>query len=193
LDIKISNISQKIEVLKTPFSIFYRVFIEDQNFFLKETRTDAWNASKIIGSYENYKKIDNVEDIVKIYDFAFLDNKILLLMEELEGYENLIKVIVSDEQYKDVIIKQVLDLFEFMWNRGFINYDFTIINFMVKDAKLKMIDVEFIERIEQMNLNRVLWFCERLDIIQNWYGKQNDIFSNIKKRVVLKWSEVKLL
>lgn len=193
MDIKISNISEKIEVLRTPYSIFYRVFIEGQKFFLKETRPDAWNASKIIGSYENYKKIDNVEDIVKIYDFAFLDNKILLLMEELEGYENLIKVVVPDKQYKDVIINQILDLFEFMWNKGFINYDFTIINFMVKDAKIKMIDVEFIEKIEQMNLSRVLWFCERLDIIKNWYGKQNNIFSNIKKRVVLKWSEVKLL
>ena len=68
-------------------------------------------------------------------------------MEDLSEYNKLIKASTTSIEYKDNILKQILKLFNTMWDRGMINYDFTNYtpNPMVKDEELKMVDLEFIK------------------------------------------------
>jgi RIO-like serine/threonine protein kinase len=187
----INKIEEKELLCNSSFSTIYRVKIDGQSYILKETSGVQWPLSKIISSYEICTKLSYTERVVKIYDYGIVENKALLLMEDLSEYQNLIKIIVPSLQFKDNIVDQILDLFNHMWDMGFINYDFTIINLMVKDEKIKMIDVEYLENTNNMNLFRVLWFCERLDVIKNWYGKSYDVFMKIKESVLLKWSSTK--
>lgn len=187
IGLKISEIENKQFLFNTPHSSFHRVKIGETSLILKEFSDPLWESSKIIRSYENYQKIKS-NSIVKIYDYYLEDNgKTSVLMEDLDGYENLIKIVVPNLEYKDIILHQILDLFDEMWDRGFINYDFTIINFMVKDETIKMIDLEFIDQNSNMNLYRMIWFLERIDIIKNWHGNCNDEIMEIKERVLLKW------
>jgi len=74
-----------------------------------------------------------------------------------------------------------------MWDRGFLNYDFTIINFMIKNENIKMIDLDFITSTEDIQPFRLLWFFERIDIIKNWHGESYDIVMKLKEKVLLKW------
>ena len=183
---KIKDITEKEFLSSSCFSTFYKVKIDNMYFVLKETYDPNYSLSNMIRSYENVLKLSDIDEIQKVYDFSLQDGKVQLLTEYLEGYENLIKVVVPSEEFKNNVFNKIINLFYKMWNRGFLNYDFTIINFLIKDENIKMIDLEFIVK-ENIEPFRLLWFFERIDIIKNWHGNSYDKIMKLKEEVLLKW------
>lgn len=187
---KIKDITEKEFWFKNCFSTFYKVKVDSINLVLKETCDPNYPLGSMIRSYENYKKLSDIDEILKIYDFSLNDDKVQLLTESLDEYENLIKVIVPSNEFKNIVFNKIVDLFYEIWNRGFLNYDFTIINFMIKDINIKMIDLDFITSINEIQPYRLLWFFERIDIVKNWHGNSYDTIMKLKQEVLSKWKNV---
>jgi hypothetical protein len=188
LDLKIKNITEKKLLRNTDYTNIYKVKIDGVNFILKEIFNFDWPLSNVVRSYENYKnkKLSEIKQIVNVYDVELCDNKIRILMEDLSEYKNLIDIDVSDKEYKEKIFTKIKDLFKTLWASELLNYDFTIINFMIKDEDIKMIDLDFITDINCIEAYRLLWFFERIDVISNWYGFNEEILK-IKLEVINKW------
>jgi RIO-like serine/threonine protein kinase len=185
---RIADIEDKTEWFVTPYSKFYKVRVGGEDLVLKEVFDPLWPISRIIKSYENcVELLADIEEIVKVHDFAVADRKALILMDNLEDYKNLINVVVPSKEFKDNILQQILNIFLVMWNKGLINYDLTIINFMIKGDRIKMIDLEFVANVDKIDLFRMLWFFERIDVIKNWHGDAYDTIMEIKMKVANKW------
>ena len=181
---KISDITSKEFLLKTPYATFYKVIVNDTNLVLKDTLPPDWPLIDICRSYDICKNFEH-KNIVKVYDYHLTCDNLSILMEDLCDYTNLTNLKIDD---KDSIFLTIIELFRDLLSYDLINYDFTTINFMCKDNDIKMIDLDFVNNIKNgINTDRMLWLFERLDFIKNWYNKENFEINYIKKEVLDRW------
>lgn len=190
---KIKNITQKELWINKNYSKIYLARIGDVSLILKEIEKPDLPLSNIIRSYENYndKKLFEIKEIAKVYDFELREGKVFILMEDLSEYKNLSEAIILETERREAIFKKMIDLFKTIWDRGILNYDFTIINFLVKDDEIKMIDLDLLTDKNFIDARRLLWFFERIDFVRGWYTNAgfNEEVTKIKLDAISKWRE----
>jgi len=113
----------------------------------------------------------NIKEIIKTFDCKIENGKLLILQEYLEGYKKITKdnidVCIS-------LINKVIDC-------GFINLDCTISNFLFNN-KLKSIDLDLFQKIEESNNNELLFSIGQLQTFgaNKIKGTQERIISFLK-------------
>ncbi|AFN75412.1 hypothetical protein MROS_2182 [Melioribacter roseus P3M-2] len=181
----IDNIKEKTLLKNNPTSSIYKVRINDITLAYKVIKkNDNIDFRYTLKSYENYSNMKNTDGMVKVYDYRITEegDKFEVLMEYLEGYNDVAEV----EENKQLYTEKIYNIFNNILNQNIIPVDSGLANFLVKDQDVKMIDLDFLLKWEEVTFFNIIWFITRVDEIKSWSidlgHKINDLFYNYMEK-----------
>jgi len=124
--------------------------------------------SVIEASWENYQKVKDIPGVVKWFSFFSSANSAVAYLEYIENTES----IYQSKRSKPELMTGVMEIIAKMCDRGYMNLDFDLLNFVVdRSGKVWMLDLDQIVKFELANESRRYWFAVRMEKLLKWYAK----------------------
>ena len=165
---KIFNISEKILLLESTSSTLYTCVINQKKLVYKVINKNILlDLDFVFQSYKNLFHLNNQDDFVRIYDYKYSEDgeKVEILMEFLEGYEN-IRDLRPEHRKKCATI--ILDVIKNILSQGFIPIECGIEKFLVNGDDFKLIGSDLVISLKEMNSFYSTMFITRLEEIASW-------------------------
>jgi hypothetical protein len=166
--ITFSNITCKELIKELSTSSIYKCKINNKEYVSKVIyKNPNMDFNNVLKSYQNYQTLMSKDGIVDVYDFRISDcgEKFEVLMEDLSNYYDVENAEESDHLQ---LATQILSILKNLIKQNVIPVDCGIANFVTDGKNVKMLDLDFILRWNEVTYFNIKWFLSRLEGIKSW-------------------------
>lgn len=166
--ITFNNITSKELFKEFSTSRIYKCIINGREYINKVIyKNPNMDLKYVLKSYQNYRTLMSKEGLVDVYDFRISDcgEKFEVLMEDLSNYYD---VENAEENYRSQLATQILSIIKNITKQNIIPVDCGIVNFVTDGNNVKMLDLDFLLKWNEVTYFNIKWFLSRLEGIKTW-------------------------
>ncbi|MBS3946392.1 MAG: class I SAM-dependent methyltransferase [Melioribacter sp.] len=166
--ITFNNITSKELFKEFSTSRIYKCIINGREYINKVIyKNPNMDLKYVLKSYQNYRTLMSKEGLVDVYDFRISDcgEKFEVLMEDLSKYYD---VENAEENYRSQLATQILSIIKNITKQNIIPVDCGIVNFVTDGNNVKMLDLDFLLKWNEVTYFNIKWFLSRLEGIKTW-------------------------
>lgn len=167
--IAIEFITNKKLLFELPYSKIYEVEIGGEKYIYKVIRKNPKvDFNKVKQSYENLENLKDLDFLVKIYDYGIVGegSHFEILMEYLNDYYHLSEL---PEDKRGEAVSKTLQYLDKIFERGFVPLDNGIENTLTNGTDIKIIDLDFLLKWNQVTNFNISWFSKKLEDFIKWH------------------------
>ncbi len=166
--ITFNNITSKELLKEFSTSKIYKCKINCKDYIIKVIyKNPNMDFNYVLKSYQNYRTLMSKEGLVDVYDFRISDcgEKFEVLMEDLSNYYD---VENAEEKYRSQLAAQIHSILKNIIEQNVIPVDCGLANFVTNGDKVKMLDLDYMLKWNEVTYFNIKWFLSRLEGIKTW-------------------------
>lgn len=158
-----------VAIKSQPYSTIYKTEVNGIVLAYKVIgKNDNLNFAEVYKAYEHAQRIED-KALVRVFDFRLTGDgeQFEVLMEYLDGWQS-ISMIKYQEEERNRVAHEAVEILEDLLRKDYVLADADIDNFVTDGQSLRLVDLDTLAHIGELNEGNARWLSTRLDRFVGW-------------------------